>query len=229
MGMFMDDASHAVDWLFWMLGEPVSVMAEIDNVLTDHSPDDTGIAIYRFPGGEMGCIFNSSVVWAGENTVEIYGDRGVLVENYGDGPSNAVLPPHPIYLKYYDAQNGEAGWQDMQQWLPPGQGWRIQNVIRNMLDEYRAGKVQCSAREGKVSTAMILGAYESAAEGGGWPCRWGEDVCNKRRGQIDLEWEGLSSPDGSSHLHRGRGSKSPSHSLLNSGSDPGQTNQQRHR
>ena len=31
MGMFMDDASHAADWFYWMLGKPVSVIAEIDN------------------------------------------------------------------------------------------------------------------------------------------------------------------------------------------------------
>lgn len=165
MGMFMDDASHATDWLYWMLGQPVSVTAEIDNVLTQQAPDDTGLAIYRFAGGELGYVLNSSVVWASENSVEVYGDKGVLVQNYGDGPSNAVLPPNPIHLKYYDSSKPETGWEDMQQTIPPGQGWRIQNVIGNMLDEYRQGKVQVSAREGKISTEMILGAYESARTG----------------------------------------------------------------
>jgi hypothetical protein len=68
-------------------------------------------------------------------------------------------------LKYYDAAKAETGWQDMQQTIPPGQGWRIQNVIRNILDEYKAGKVQVSAKDGKISTEMILGAYQSSAEG----------------------------------------------------------------
>ena len=35
MGMFMDDASHAADWFLWLLGKPKSVIAEIDNVVTD--------------------------------------------------------------------------------------------------------------------------------------------------------------------------------------------------
>ena len=48
MGMFMDDASHAADWFYWMLGKPRSVMAEIDNVITDAAPDDNGVAVYRF-------------------------------------------------------------------------------------------------------------------------------------------------------------------------------------
>ena len=42
MGMFMDDASHATDFIHWMLGPPTSVIAEIDNILTDVAPDDTG-------------------------------------------------------------------------------------------------------------------------------------------------------------------------------------------
>jgi predicted dehydrogenase len=165
LGMFMDDASHAADWLYWMLGEPVSVMAEIDSLLTDVVADETGLALYRFANGELGILFNSSAVWAAEATTEIYGDRGVLIQNHGDGPSTSILPPNPIHLKYYDSQNAETGWQDMQQPIPPGHGWRIQNVIRNILDEYKAGTVQCSAREGKVSTAMVLAAYESAREG----------------------------------------------------------------
>src|SRR5258708_7580429 len=34
-GMWMDDACHPSDWLYWMFGKPASVIAEIDSVLTD--------------------------------------------------------------------------------------------------------------------------------------------------------------------------------------------------
>jgi predicted dehydrogenase len=62
MGMFMDDASHAADWFYWMLGRPVSVIAEIDNVVTTAAPDDNGVAVYRFGRGEMGILLNSSTM-----------------------------------------------------------------------------------------------------------------------------------------------------------------------
>src|SRR5438094_613951 len=81
VGMFFDDAVHAADFLYWLLGAPVSVMAEIDNVLTDVAPDDTGMAIYRYADGAFGLIYNSSVTLAGENTTEVYGDQGVLIQN----------------------------------------------------------------------------------------------------------------------------------------------------
>lgn len=165
MGMWMDDASHAADYLYWMLGEPVSVMAEIDKTMTDVVFDETGVAIYRYPSGAMAILLNSSAMWASESTTEIYGDRGVLIENYGDGVSTHLLPPHPVHVKYYDSQDPGKGWQDLGIPIPAGHGVRIQNVIRHMLDEYKAGTVQCSARDGRVSTAMILAAYESAREG----------------------------------------------------------------
>ncbi|MGQ9729694.1 MAG: Gfo/Idh/MocA family protein [Candidatus Zipacnadales bacterium] len=166
MGMWMDDASHAADFLYWMLGEPVSVVAEIDNVLTTVAPDDTGVAIYRFRHGEIGILFNSSVTWAGENTTEIYGDRGVVIQNYGDGPA-LVVPPPPgaVALKYYDSQAPEKGWQDQGIPIPAGHGVRIQQVARHILDAYKAGRPTVTAREGKISTSMILGAYRAAREG----------------------------------------------------------------
>ncbi|MCP4642924.1 MAG: Gfo/Idh/MocA family oxidoreductase, partial [bacterium] len=72
-GMFADDAAHPADWFHWMLGKPASVIAEVDNVITNVAPDDNGVAVYRFAKGEMGILFNSSTVYAGENTTEIYG------------------------------------------------------------------------------------------------------------------------------------------------------------
>jgi predicted dehydrogenase len=166
MGMWMDDASHATDFMYWMLGDPVSVIAEIDNVLTNVAPDDTGVGVYRFRNGEVGILFNSSVTWAGENTTEIYGDRGVVIQNYGDGPSLTVPPPPgAMALRYYDSKAPEKGWQDQGIPIPPGHGARIQAVARNILDAYKAGKPTVTAREGKVSTGMILGAYRAAREG----------------------------------------------------------------
>ena len=67
-----------------MLGRPRSVVAEIDAVLTDLGCDDNGVAVYRFAKGEIGILLNSSTTLAGENTTEIYGDRGAIIQNHGD-------------------------------------------------------------------------------------------------------------------------------------------------
>ncbi|MDA1192984.1 MAG: Gfo/Idh/MocA family oxidoreductase [Candidatus Poribacteria bacterium] len=167
MGMWMDDASHAADFLLWVMGSPVSVMAEIDNILTNVAPDDTGCAIYRYPNGAMSILLNSSVTWAGENTTEVYGEKGVLIQNHDDSPSMMIKGiPHPIGLKMYLHAEAEKGWQDLGFTLPEGHGARIAAVARPFIDYLNdPSKPHATAREGKACIEMILGAYQSAREG----------------------------------------------------------------
>ncbi len=165
MGMFMDDASHATDFLHWILGRPTSVMAEIDNTITDVAPDDTGVAIYRYANGAMAVLLNSSVTLAGENTTEVYGDAGVIIQNHDDVPStNGPLPPQPIALKLYS--RGETQWQDQGIAIPPNHAERIAAVPRAFVDCIKYDLAPpTTAADGRVSIEMVLGAYRSAREG----------------------------------------------------------------
>jgi predicted dehydrogenase len=165
MGMFMDDASHATDFIHWVMGRPVSVMAEIGNTVTDISPDDTGVAIYRFANGAMAVLLNSSVTLAGENTTEVYGDQGVLIQNHDDVPStNLPLPPGATALKLYtkDAPH----WQDLGIPIPATHAERLAGVPRPFIDcIIHDQEPAITATDGRVSVEMVLGAYQSAREG----------------------------------------------------------------
>jgi predicted dehydrogenase len=165
MGMFMDDASHATDFLHWLLGKPVSVVAEIDNTVTAVAPDDTGVAIYRYASGAMAVLVNSSVTLAGENTTEVYGDQGVIIQNHDDLVStNVALPPHPIALKRYT--RGENQWQDLGIAIPASHAERIAAVPRAFVDCVQQDLAPpTTAADGRVSVEMVLGAYQSAREG----------------------------------------------------------------
>jgi predicted dehydrogenase len=167
MGMWMDDASHATDFLHWMMGMPVSVMAEIDNVVTHHAPDDTGVAVFRFASGAVGILLNSSVTLAGENTTEIYGTRGTLIQNYGDGPScNLPRPPDSAGVKVFIPEDGDKEWRGLGIPIPGNHGERIQAVARPFIDWLRTGKPDhATAQDGRTAVEMILAAYRSAAKG----------------------------------------------------------------
>jgi predicted dehydrogenase len=165
IGMFFDDASHAADWFYWMLGKPVSVMAEIERILTDTPSDDNGVAVFRFAGGEIGILLNSSTTVAGVNTTEIYGDQGFLVQDYGDAPS--VASPHPkdaIPLRMI--RSGDAAWTEFPIPIPHNQAERIRAVPRPFIN-YLKGDVppSATAEDGRVVVEMLLGAYRSAKEG----------------------------------------------------------------
>lgn len=165
-GMFFDDAIHPMDWLYWTLGrKPVSVFAEIDNVLTNVAPDDTGLAVFRFADGLFTEVYNSSVTWASENTTEIYGDKGVILQNYGDAVSCGIKPPHPIGVKMFQSERSELGWQDLGLPVPENHGERIGGVARPFIDALKAGKPMCSAEDGRVSVEMCLAAYRSSETG----------------------------------------------------------------
>lgn len=164
MGMFMDDASHAADWFYWMLGRPTSVIAEIDNVVTHVAPDDNGVAVYRFANKEIGILLNSSTMLAAEATTEIYGDQGTIVQNYGDLPSSMLpWPPGGVALKLWRARVG--AWEAFD-FPPVPHGARIRAVPRAVIDYLhgRRGPL-ATAEEGRVCIEMILGAYRAAREG----------------------------------------------------------------
>jgi predicted dehydrogenase len=165
-GMFFDDATHALDWLVWMFGtKPVSVIAEIDNVLTHVAPDDTGVAIYRYPDGMFAEVYNASVTLASENTTEIYGDKGVIIQNHGDLVSCGIKPPHPIGVKLFQQDKADLGWQDLGLPVPASHGERIAGVARPFIDALKSGVPMCTAQEGRVSIEMCLAAYRAAETG----------------------------------------------------------------
>jgi predicted dehydrogenase len=165
VGMFFDDATHAVDWFYWMLGKPRSVMAEIDNVVTYVAPDDNGAAIFRFARGEMGVLLNSSTTLAAVNTTEIYGTRGTIVQDYGDAPStSAPRATEAVPLKLIHP--GDKEWTIFDLPIPNSQGERLAAIPRPFINYLRGLTDQTiSAEEGRVAVEMVLAAYQSAREG----------------------------------------------------------------
>ena len=113
----------------------------------------------------MAVLVNSSVIHAAENTTEIYGDQGTIIQNHDDMPStNVPLPPHPIALKIYTIANPI--WHDFGLAIPKNHGERIASVPRSFIDCLKNDTApSITAQDGRVSVEMVLGAYQSAKEG----------------------------------------------------------------
>jgi len=128
------------------------------------APDDNGVAVYRFGRGEMGILLNSSTMLAAEATTEIYGDKGVIIQNYGDAPSSALpRPAGAAALKIYRA-GADDEVCDVPRDTPHGA--RIRAVPRQVVDFLRGRRGPlATARDGRVCIEMILGAYEAARTG----------------------------------------------------------------
>jgi predicted dehydrogenase len=167
-GMWADDAAHAIDFVYWMLGEPATVSAEIATLHNPKVPDDNGIAIFRYADGTFAEVASSFTCLAGENTTEIVGEKGVVIQNFGDAVScNVPRSPDSIGLKWMLKDGPSAGkWTDSNIPSPPSHVVRLQALAKPLLDflEGRRPPI-ATAEEGRTALRMTLACYDSAEQG----------------------------------------------------------------
>jgi len=164
-GMWADDAAHAVDFIYWLLGWPRSVFAEVDTLLNPKVPDDQGIAVFRCADGAFAEVVSSFTVLAGENTTEIVGEKGCVIQNYGDVPScNVPRPKDAVGLKWM--LRGDKEWTDSGIPSPSAHAERIKGLAEP-LAEFLHGRRPpiATAAEGRDVLRLILASYESSATG----------------------------------------------------------------
>ena len=163
--IWADDAAHAIDFIHWLLGIPVTVTAEIESLLDPKIPMDNGVAIYRYPGGPVAEVCSSFTCAAGENTTEIVGEKGVIIQNYGDAPSCGVpRPDGACGLKWYLTETGSWTYSDIE--TPGSHGSRIADLAAPLAEFFHGNTAPiATAEDGRVSLRMVLACYVSAREG----------------------------------------------------------------
>lgn len=79
-GVFTNQASHHVDLLSWMLGEPVSVFAKSRIALVNIEVEDTGVAIVQFQSGALGIVEATTATRPVdlEGSISILGEKGTV-------------------------------------------------------------------------------------------------------------------------------------------------------
>lgn len=163
--IFADDAAHAIDFIYWLRGRPVSVMAELGTLGNPAIPNDNGIAVFRYADGsfaEVSCTFNAV---AGELVTEVVCERGVIVGHYGDVPScNNPWPPGGIQLKWYLADESRWTVSDLPDIRQHGE--RIGGLAGPLAD-FLAGRrgPLATVEEGRDVLRMTLACQASHAQG----------------------------------------------------------------
>ena len=163
--IFADDAAHPADFLYWLLGLPESVTAEITTLLNPLIPNDNGIAVFRYPGGALAELSGTFVAVAGENNTEIVCENGVIVGNYGDGVSGGIpRPPGGIQLKWYLKDEGQWTVSELPDIAKHGD--RLYGLC-GPIAEFLHGRRPpiATAAEGRDVLKMILASLDAAAQG----------------------------------------------------------------
>jgi UDP-N-acetyl-2-amino-2-deoxyglucuronate dehydrogenase len=77
-GVFSNQASHHVDLLEWLLGQPVSVYAASRTALVKIEAEDTGVAVIRFASGALGIVEATTATRPKdlEGSLSILGEHG---------------------------------------------------------------------------------------------------------------------------------------------------------
>jgi len=163
--IWADDASHPIDFIYWLLGTPASVTAELGSLLNPKVPNDHGIAIFRYGEGVFAEVSCSFTCVAAEGTTEILCEKGTIVQSYGDGPStNVPRPDGAVGLKWFLHETGQ--WTESGIPTPAGHGERIA-ALAGPLAEFLQGRREAiaTAEEGREALRMVLACYESAEAG----------------------------------------------------------------
>jgi UDP-N-acetyl-2-amino-2-deoxyglucuronate dehydrogenase len=79
-GAFMNQASHYVDSLYWLLGDVVEVAAFTDTMAREIEGEDTGSAILRFKSGAIASINVTMLTYPKnfEGSVTVLGEKGTV-------------------------------------------------------------------------------------------------------------------------------------------------------
>ncbi|MFN8488537.1 MAG: Gfo/Idh/MocA family oxidoreductase [Caldilineaceae bacterium] len=160
--IWADDSAHPIDFLYWLLGKPESVMAEISTHLVTN---DNGVALFRYANGLLAEVSCSFTCLAAENSTEVIGEKGSIVQNYGDVPScNVPRPADAPGLKWYLHEQKE--WHSSEIASPPNHGVRIAGLAGPLAEFFHGRRPPiATAEEGRTALRMVLATYVSAREG----------------------------------------------------------------
>lgn len=159
-GAFMNQASHYVDLLQWLVGDVEEVEAITGTLERRIETEDTGAAVLRFRNGAIGSINVTMLVYPKnlEGAVTILGSRGTV--RIGGVALNRV--EHWDFDRYEDDDRAvtEAGYQPASLY-GHGHGGYYRNVI-----DVLQGRAQprIDGRAGRKSLELILAIYRSARE-----------------------------------------------------------------
>jgi predicted dehydrogenase len=87
-GALFDLGCHTADVMRWLLGEPASVIAKVQNFSQAYAIDDQTLAVIEFKNGALGILDTSWVHSAGPNPIEIYGTEGYV--GYSGRPGDSI-------------------------------------------------------------------------------------------------------------------------------------------
>jgi UDP-N-acetyl-2-amino-2-deoxyglucuronate dehydrogenase len=160
-GAIMNQASHYVDLMQWMMGPVESVMAKTATQARRIEAEDSGVAVLKFRSGALGVLEVNVLTYPRnlEGSFTLLGERGSV--KIGGTAVNRV--EHWAFADYDDDDK----LVETVSTSPPNvYGFGHEGYYRNVLSVLRGeARPDTDGRAGRKSLELILGIYESARTG----------------------------------------------------------------
>src|SRR5579871_6562590 len=154
-GAIMNQASHYVDLMQWLVGPVESVIAKTATLARKIEAEDTGIAVLRFRNGALGCIEVTMLTYPKnlEGSITILGEKGTV--KIGGTAVNKVEK-----WEFADPDPDDALVESSNTNPTSVYGFGHEGYYRNVLSVLRGDAVaDTDGRGGRKSLELILGIY----------------------------------------------------------------------
>jgi len=160
-GAFMNQASHYVDLLDWLVGPVESVMAYTGTLARRIEVEDTGVAALKWRNGAMGTISVTMLTYPKnlEGSITILGETGTV--KIGGVAVNEIQHWEFESSHDMDQQVTDANYETTSVY-GFGHPLYYDNVIRTLRGEAEA---ETDGREGLRSLELLIALYKSARDG----------------------------------------------------------------
>ena len=160
-GAFMNQASHYIDLLDWLIGPVESVMAYTGTLARDIEVEDSGVAAIRWRSGAMGTLNVTMLTYPQnlEGSITILGEKGTV--RVGGVAVNEIQHWEFADQRPEDATIRQASYATTSVY-GFGHPLYYDNVIQTLRGE---AEPETDGREGLKSLELLIGLYLSARDG----------------------------------------------------------------
>jgi len=160
-GAFMNQASHYVDLLDWLIGPVESVQAYTGTLARNIQVEDTGVMLVRWRSGAMGSVNVTMLTYPKnlEGSITIIGEKGTA--RIGGVAVNEIQ-----HWAFADADEDDARIKDASYQTTSVYGFGHPLYYDNVLKVLRGeAEPETDGREGLRSLEVLIAAYLSARDG----------------------------------------------------------------
>jgi UDP-N-acetyl-2-amino-2-deoxyglucuronate dehydrogenase len=159
-GAFMNQASHYIDLLQWLIG-PVEAVQAMTSTTRDIEAEDTGVLNIKWRNGALGSVSVTMLTYPRnlEGSITILGEAGTA--RIGGVAVNEVQVWEFADKRDYDEEVRAASYQTTSVY-----GFGHPMYYRNVVDSMRGDAIaETDGRAGLKSLELLVAAYRSARDG----------------------------------------------------------------